>query len=289
MARIAINRASRFDLDVDRPRILLVPDTSELEWQVKPLLEEWAEVASFDAPGIGAEPAVEGRGPRATLEGRGLSDERRGWERCVTPGDEPIVERGLAEIDRRGWESCIVVGDEFGSFNAIGLAAAAPSRVEGLALGHACLSLDRTGPRPPVSGDVYSGFSQLARFDYRTFARTLTQVTQGGYDEELAEAYIERVPQEITMAHSELADRFMDGRRVEPVLRELNVPLLLVEHKGCLMFTREGFEDAVAAFPDAQRAAFEQKPSVSADFAAALRTFAARLTKAAREPAKRPG
>src|SRR5918999_1374184 len=39
----------------------------------------------------------------------------------------------------------------------------------------------------------------------------------------------------------------MDGRRVEPVLRELNVPLLLVEHKGCLMFRREGFEDAETA------------------------------------------
>src|SRR5437899_4376557 len=39
-----------------RPRILLVPNLTELEWLIKPQLEEWAEVASFDAPGVGAEP-----------------------------------------------------------------------------------------------------------------------------------------------------------------------------------------------------------------------------------------
>ena len=37
-----------------RPRILLVPHFSELDWRIKPLLEEWAHVASFDAPGVGA-------------------------------------------------------------------------------------------------------------------------------------------------------------------------------------------------------------------------------------------
>jgi hypothetical protein len=36
-----------------RPRILLVPHFSELDWRIKPLLEEWAQVASFDAPGVG--------------------------------------------------------------------------------------------------------------------------------------------------------------------------------------------------------------------------------------------
>jgi hypothetical protein len=39
-----------------RPRILLVPHFSDLEWRIKPLLEGWAQVASFDAPGVGGEP-----------------------------------------------------------------------------------------------------------------------------------------------------------------------------------------------------------------------------------------
>ena len=34
-------------------RVLLVPTVTEVEWKIKPLLEEWADVASFDAPGSG--------------------------------------------------------------------------------------------------------------------------------------------------------------------------------------------------------------------------------------------
>ena len=39
-----------------RPQLLLIPGYSELEWVVQPELEEWAEVAVFDAPGVGGEP-----------------------------------------------------------------------------------------------------------------------------------------------------------------------------------------------------------------------------------------
>ena len=35
------------------PRLLLVPSFTELEWGIKPSLEGWADVATFDAPGIG--------------------------------------------------------------------------------------------------------------------------------------------------------------------------------------------------------------------------------------------
>lgn len=45
-----------------RPRILLVPNFTELEWLVKPRLEEWAEVASYDPPGVG-----EGNGTAALI------------------------------------------------------------------------------------------------------------------------------------------------------------------------------------------------------------------------------
>src|ERR671937_797305 len=35
------------------PRLLLVPSFTELEWGIRGSLEDWAEVATFDAPGIG--------------------------------------------------------------------------------------------------------------------------------------------------------------------------------------------------------------------------------------------
>jgi hypothetical protein len=39
-------------------RLLLVPWLPELEWGISPLLREWAEVSSFDAPGVGDESAA---------------------------------------------------------------------------------------------------------------------------------------------------------------------------------------------------------------------------------------
>ena len=75
---------------MERPRLLLVPMLTELEWVIKPQLEEWAEVATYDAPGVGDEPPVE------------------------DPGSEATARRGLAEADRRGWDSFVVVADEFG-------------------------------------------------------------------------------------------------------------------------------------------------------------------------------
>ena len=67
-----------------RPQLLLIPLTTELEWVIKPELEEWADVATFDVPGVGKEPPVE-------------------------PLDYvAIVDRALAELDRRGWTSCVL-------------------------------------------------------------------------------------------------------------------------------------------------------------------------------------
>jgi len=37
-----------------RPRLLLIPEFTEVTWTIKPRLEEWAEVASYDPPGVGA-------------------------------------------------------------------------------------------------------------------------------------------------------------------------------------------------------------------------------------------
>jgi hypothetical protein len=61
---------------VSRPRLLLVPEFSEVEWHpIRGRLEEWADVASYDPPGVGDEPpaetfdraAIVRRGPRAPL------------------------------------------------------------------------------------------------------------------------------------------------------------------------------------------------------------------------------
>jgi hypothetical protein len=75
---------------MDRPRLLLVPQLTELEWLNKPLLEEWADVASYDAPGVGA----------------GSDD--------APSGSDAVAQRGLEELERRGWDRCVVVSDEFG-------------------------------------------------------------------------------------------------------------------------------------------------------------------------------
>jgi hypothetical protein len=48
-------------------------------------------------------------------------------------------------------------------------------------------------------------------------------------------------------------------------LPSLDCPLPFVKHEGCLMSTEEGWEDAVAAVPDA--------PPVSHEFAEVLRRF----------------
>jgi hypothetical protein len=53
-----------------------VPLLTEIEWVIGPQLEEWAEVATFDVPGVGDEPMVEPLGRQA------------------------IVDRALLELDR---------------------------------------------------------------------------------------------------------------------------------------------------------------------------------------------
>src|SRR6266511_5871205 len=93
-----------------RPRILLVPSLTELEWLIKPQLEQWAEVASFDAPGVGDEPRPE----RFEREG--------------------VIQRALAELERTGWDSCFMACDSHGIPTGVGAAAAWSGQVLGMAL-----------------------------------------------------------------------------------------------------------------------------------------------------------
>ena len=236
-----------------RPRILLCPQFTEVEWTIAQRLAEWAEVATFDAPGVGSEPMPDG-GP-ARLD------------------REAVVQRALQEIETLGWDSYFVVGDAWGTATAARVAAARPEPVLGLGLGHASLDYGSEGERPAVNGEVVAVMTQLMRTDYDSFVRYgLTQFTQGGFDEELAGQMVDRFP-DMEIA-SEVWE--MHVARPEPVgelLRQLDKPLLLAKHRDCLVFTAEGYEDVVAAFPDAHQVTIQKASSASDEFAAALREF----------------
>jgi hypothetical protein len=243
----------------ERPRLLLVPQLTELEWVIHPLLEEWAEVATYDAPGVGQEPPV---------------DEF---------GSEAVARRGLEEIERRGWDRFFVVADEFGVAAATRVAVAAGGAVDGVALGHARLTNSLGGDRPAVNHEVHEACLSLIRTDNRTFVRQLFKMTggedaAGGYGDELAERYLQRVPIELELPFWET--RAFEGERIGEHMAQLSAPMLLARHRGCLLFTGEGFDDAVAAFPHARAITCAEKPGTSREFAEALRQFCAQTVVA---------
>jgi pimeloyl-ACP methyl ester carboxylesterase len=240
-------------------RILLVPSLTELEWPIKPLLDEWAEVASFDAPGVGTEPPVEGD----------LLD--------------AASRRALVEVERRGWERCVVVGDEWGASVAARMAAARPAAVQALVLGHASVDYRRDGERPSLNPEVADVFVQLANVDFRAFARQMFSAWDPRRDmsgessdhEALAEQYLQRVTPGAVSGFIEALISPESGAQapLDERLRGVDAPLLLVKHEGCVLFTSEGYDDAVAALPHARTASTPVKPSVSPEFASVLRDF----------------
>ena len=58
------------------------------------------------------------------------------------------------------------------------------------------------------------------------------------------------------------------------MLRRLALPLLFAQQKECGLWMPEGFEDAVAAFPEAHTLVVDENPGSSPEFAAELREFA---------------
>jgi pimeloyl-ACP methyl ester carboxylesterase len=234
---------------LSQPRLLLVPEFTEVEWtQIWPQLEEWAEVASYDPPGVGDEPASE------------------------TFDREAIVERGLEELERRGWDHCFIASDSWGIASAVMLAAARPDSVDGLALGHAKLSFRREGPRAPLNAGVYEALTELVATDHEEFLRHgAVQATGGSIDEDLAERMIRRFPRGLMQRGWEMITR--DDLDLGAQLAKLDCPLLFAKHEGCLGSTEEGFEDAVAGFPRAHTVVTRSAPLASTAFAAALREF----------------
>lgn len=233
-----------------------MPEFTELEWAIRPRLEEWAEVASYDAPGVGAESVSEEELDRLAAD--------PGFRRSA------IAERGLESLARRGWDSCVLVGDTGGGAAACLIARARPDAVEAIALGHACLSYETKGERSPINSEVSAAMTRLVEQDREEFIRhALTQLTGGSYTEELAGRMLDRVPVRL------LTRAWLQGSDEGPgaLLAEIDCPLLFVQHRGCLMYTDEGFEDAVEAFPRARTMSVDDKPSVSEEFAAGLREF----------------
>jgi hypothetical protein len=244
--------------DVECAQLLLVPTLTDMEWVIKPRLEEWAEVASYDAPGIGTEPAVDDFGAKA------------------------VARRGLAEVEHRGWDRFMLVADEFGLPAASHIAAAAKPRLQALALGHARLSNSTDGPRPAINIEVLNAIRTLMRTDPRSFVRQMFKMTAGsglvgGYGEDMVDEYMRRVPLELGIPFFDTAA--VDEEGLAERLGDVDVPVLLAQHKGCLMFTDEGFEDAVAAFPRATVVRCIDKPSTSEEFVGELREFCASLAR----------
>jgi pimeloyl-ACP methyl ester carboxylesterase len=240
-----------------RPRLLLCPQFTEVEWSIAPQLEEWAEVASFDAPGVGEEPVPEG-GPR-------LLDR------------ELVVRRALQEVEGLGWDRYFVAGDAWGTATAVRVAAARPDAIAGIALGHAAPDYGTEGRRPAVNGELVAAMTELLRTDYDSFVRYgITQLTQGGYDEEMAGRMVSRFPgNDIAAQVWEMS--VAQAESVGERLRELDKPLLLGKHEGCLVFTAEGYEDMTAAFPDAQTVVVRTASTASEEFGEALREFCERV------------
>ena len=257
-------RASRPTYD-GHLRLLLVPSFTELEWGIRPQLEEWAETATFDTPGVGDQPVPSDIevDPAKTFES--LSR----WRGAA-------VEHALEEIDRLGWTQFVVVTDGHGAPTAVRLARMRRDSVLGLAIGHASLSHSTVGERAPMNAGAWAALGQLARQGNDAFVRYgIAQMTQGGVSEKVAEQMLERFGEmEVVAAMVEAL-----GREPEPIgddLAALHLPLLLAKHEGCLGRTDEGFEDIVAAFPDADTVICPETCTSSPAFADALQRFADR-------------
>jgi hypothetical protein len=242
--------------------LLLVPLVTELEWVIRPQLEEWAEVATFDVPGVGDEPPVE-------------------------PLDrQAVIDRAFLELDRRAWDSFVLVCDGSALPTGVRIAHARRDSVEAMALGHARVVNRVEGDRPTVNREVMEAFAQLGESNFPDFIRYgLTQVTHGSVGDELAARMLERVPLDVGRTVWEMNLR--DSEPFEHLIREVDAPLLFAKHKGCLVATEEGFEDAIGAFPDARVVSAPDAPSVSPEFADALGEFCFELSRTGTHAASR--
>lgn len=120
---------------------------------------------------------------------------------------------------------------------------------------------------------IWEALGQLTAQGNDAFVRYgIAQMTRGGVSEEVAEEMVERFPD------MDLAAAMIEalGQHPEPIgddLASLDIPLLLAKHEGCLGRTDEGFEDIVAAFPEARTVICPETCTSSPAYADALREF----------------
>jgi pimeloyl-ACP methyl ester carboxylesterase len=197
---------------------------------------EWAQVESFDVP------------------------------------ERHAVEGALERLDALGWSDCLVVADSQAQWLAVELATRHAQRVRGIALSHAVARYRVSGPRAGLHAEVLAAVSRLLETDYMAFWRAVTQLTQGGMPDAWVERWAAAIPHERTKAFfQELTDS-------EPPLAErlqdFPGPVLLGQHADCVMWTQEGFEDAVAALPEAKVVRCREIPAFDPAFGEALRELA---------------
>jgi pimeloyl-ACP methyl ester carboxylesterase len=239
---------------------------TELEWAIRPELESWADVATFDAPGVGDTPL-----PEEIPLSLDLPPAER--VRALQLWRDAVADRALEEADRHGWRSYVIVGDSQGIPSALGAAAKRPQAVEGLALGHAMLENRRGGERPTIVGEVWDAVLSLIRTDSEAFIRYgIAQMTRGSVSEELADQMIQRFPN-FDLGAMVWEAMGEERNSIRETLEDLDPPLLLAQHSGCLTATEEGFEEIVAAFPEASVVRCPEAPDASPAFAKALRAF----------------
>lgn len=232
-----------------RARILYVPIFAAFEAdQFAEATAEWADVESFDTPGCG---------------------ERRDEPPC---GVEEIAAAGAARLDELGWDTCVAVCDSHAQGAGAELARRDP-RVKGLGMGHAALRYDIDEQRPALSPAVHSAAARLLDSDYKSFAHAITQMTQGAFGEEWIAPFVEQVPREV--ARDRLGG--LPGQELASRLSGEEIELLLARHVGCVLWTSEGFQDALSVLPEATAVDCETVPLSDPAFHAAMRELCERV------------
>jgi hypothetical protein len=233
-------------------RLFLVPIAAAFEADRMAERVDWAEVASCDSPGAG-----------------GARDE-------APNGVQGVVEAAIARLDDLGWDQCCLVGDSHGQAAAIELALSQPERFTGVCISHAAAHYRLVGDRPAMTPAVHDAALQLLDTDYRSFARAITQLTLGLADDEWVERWAAEVPQRAAKSiFGDLSERQPD---LVSRLAASDLPVVLGQHKGCVMWTPEAFADACAAVPNARIARCDGIPVMEAPFLDAVRDVASRVT-----------
>jgi pimeloyl-ACP methyl ester carboxylesterase len=184
------------------------------------------------------------------------------------PVEEPVA-AAVTRLDELGWDTAVVVADSHAQRLAVEVVTAHPGRIRAVALSHAVARYRVSGDRPALHPELTSAARQLLDGDPMAFWRAVTQLTQGAMADDWVERWAAAVP-------AERARAFWDelGATEPPLaeaLRGLDKPVLLAHHEGCMMWQPEGFEDAVAALPEARAIRCRDIPAFDPAFGQALR------------------